>query len=166
MALQEEYGPFTEADIVRLAPTDDEREARKKDLISKREKTRLEKRKKKTAKRDKATAAAAGEGPSLSSAPSKAIAVASTSPRGDGHEGAMHVDKGKKRRRVDKGGGRETSKGGDAGGKGSSEVARAAAEAVKKNKEGSKSYASLFGKKEVSNEKLFIATAGHRYNLS
>lgn len=47
----------------------------------------------------------------------------------------------------------------------SAKLADAAAEAVKKNKEGSKVYASLFGKKDVSNEHLFIATAGHRYNL-
>lgn len=57
--------------------------------------------------------------------------------------------------------------GGASAGPNSSRVAgaAAAAKAVKKNKESSAVYASLFGTKKVSNEHLFIATAGHRYNL-
>lgn len=55
--------------------------------------------------------------------------------------------------------------GGASAGPNSSRVAGAAAKAVKKNKESSAVYASLFGTKKVSNEHLFIATAGHRYNL-
>ena len=189
---QEEYGPFTEADIIRLAPTDDEREARKKALISKREKVRLAKKAKKSARRDKASTASAERETSSSPSLSKYGAVSSLTDAGDGKtvsgipgqcigksvripgSEASKSTSSRKRRKINKealartGAGGGTSEGhiGASTGQGSSGVARAAAEVVKKNKEQSKSYASLFGKKDVSNETLFIATAGHRYNLN
>lgn len=176
---QEEYGPFTEDDIVPLAPTDEERETLKRQLIAKRERAHLAKKaSKKSARREKAAAAAAA---SASSFPSPAAGAAPDRIKptngvagGEAAADGLHMEgkgggdagerkKSKKRRRAE----REAAAaaGGASAGPDSSRVAGAAAEVVKKSKESSKVYASLFGKKDVSNENLFIATAGHRYNL-
>ncbi|CAM9868016.1 unnamed protein product [Laminaria digitata] len=188
--LQAEYGPFAESDIVRLAPTDEERETMTRQLIAKREQARLKKKSsKKSARREKAATAAAAAAATTSSSsssssrksantlPSAAVAgkgggvepsAAGAGGGAEGDEDAAGERKRKKRkRRAEKeaAAAAVAAQGGASAGPNSSRVAGAAAEAVKKNKEGSKVYASLFGKKGVSNEHLFIATAGHRYNL-
>lgn len=55
--------------------------------------------------------------------------------------------------------------GGASAGPDAAKAASAAAQAVQQHKEKDAVYASLFGTKNVTNEHLFIATAGHRYNL-
>lgn len=153
-------------------------------LIAKREQARLAKKSsKKSARREKAATAAAAA--TASSSSSSNLAKAGTglderkarSPvagegegaeRAQGEEDAAGERKRKKRkRRAEKeaAAAAVAAQGGASAGPNSSRVAGAAAEAVKKNKEGSKVYASLFGKKGVTNEHLFIATAAHRYNL-
>ncbi|CAM9132374.1 unnamed protein product [Scytosiphon promiscuus] len=185
--LQEEYGPFTEDDVVRLAPTDEEREVMKRQLIARREQARLAKKSsKKSARREKdkaaatvrVTAAGAGASASPSSPQStkrSAIGVAAAddaatpiTTKGEGEESRGERKKNKRRRRAaekDAALAAAIAANGASAGPDSARLAGAAAEAVKKNKEDSKVYASLFGKKDVSNEHLFIATAGHRYNL-
>ncbi|CBJ28952.1 conserved unknown protein [Ectocarpus siliculosus] len=177
--LQEEYGPFTEDDIVGLAPTDEERETRTRQLITKREKARLAKKSsKKSARREKTAASAkAGATKSSSSPPSAGAGVigeqpskpsASTGDEAQEDAAGGESKKGKKRRRAlekEAASAAAVAANGASAGPNSARLAGAAAEAVKKNKEASKVYASLFGKKDVSNEHLFIATAGHRYNL-
>ncbi|CAM9112238.1 unnamed protein product, partial [Hapterophycus canaliculatus] len=186
--LQEEYGPFTEDDVVRLAPTDEEREVVKRQLISKREQARLAKKaSKKSARRGKeqaaptvavtALGAGAATSPSSSSPKNSATAggiidadndVKSSAKKGDGDASSGERKKNKRRRRAaekDAAVAAAIAAKGASAGPNSARLAGAAAEAVKKNKEESKVYASLFGKKDVSNEHLFIATAGHRYNL-
>eukprot|EP00904_Undaria_pinnatifida_P011047 jgi/Undpi1/7072/HiC_scaffold_22.g09546.m1 len=176
--LQAEYGPFTESDIVHLAPTDEEREIMTRQLIAKREQERVAKKSsKKNARREKAAASvsAAAAAATSSSSPGKSgtkLDARKPSAVGDEGEGGAEDAAGerkrkKRKRRAEKeaAAAAVAAQGGASAGPNSSRVAGAAAEAVKKNKEGSKVYASLFGKKGVSNEHLFIATAGHRYNL-
>ncbi|CAN0218283.1 unnamed protein product, partial [Ectocarpus sp. 13 AM-2016] len=109
--LQEEYGPFTEDDIVGLAPTDEERETRTRQLIAKREKARLAKKSsKKSARREKAAASAkAGATKPSSSPPSAGASMVggqpskpSASTGDDAQEDAAGGEskKGKKRRRA------------------------------------------------------------------
>lgn len=170
MYSQEEYGPFKEDDVVRLAPTDEERETLIRQLIAKREQARLRKRKcKRSDRRTKDAAAVAA-----SSHTSPGDTLNPDTPRcekEDTHRREVDADRerknGKKRKRKEKAGAAAAAAaaGGASAGPDSSKVADAAAAAVQKNKEGSKVYASLFGTKNVSNEHLFIATAGHRYNL-
>lgn len=181
VAIQEEYGPFTEDDIVRLAPTDEEREVLTRQLIAKREEARLAKKasksSKKSARREKFAVASAAT-PSSSSPPkpstsggvaddrkpNAAAAVAGEDVAGE----EKKISKRRKRERAaekDLAAAAAAAANGASAGPNSARLADAAAEAVKKTKEESKVYASLFGKKNVSNEHLFIATAGHRYNL-
>eukprot|EP00752_Nemacystus_decipiens_P013813 g12263.t1 len=184
--LQEEYGPFTEDDIVRLAPTDEEREVMTRQLIATREEAKkakmAKKASKKSARREKSAASAATASPG--NYPSGD--VADDGGDGDDRPGKPRAEEVTARAEEDgKGGQKKKTKrrkmqraaekdaavaaaaaaNGASAGPTSTKLANAAAEAVKKNKEDSKVYASLFGKKDVSNEHLFIATAGHRYNL-
>lgn len=190
---QEEYGPFTEEDVIPLAPTDEEREVAKRALLAKRERARAaksaKKALKKSARREKSVAAAAAAATSASTSSSSSGALHASgsahpslgdeaneghAERGKGkregevQESAEHAariehKKNKRRKRAERGAAAVT--GGASAGPDSARLAGAAAEAVQKNKESSAVYASLFGKKDVSNEHLFIATAGHRYNL-
>lgn len=170
--MQEEYGPFSGNDIIHLAPTDEEREGLRKELLAKRELARqakhAKKLSKKNARRDRASTTTA----SSSSTPANRTSDKKTNGdhvKGDGDESG-HVSgeqrKGKRRKR-DRGESATSGAGGalSVAGADSSRVAGAAAQAVEANKQSSAVYASLFGKKNVSNEHLFIATAGHRYNL-
>lgn len=167
--VQGEYGPFSESDVIHLAPTDEEREGRRKELIKRRDLARQAKKDAKRMSKKKAR----GEEPSGGeTGTAKNEAKGAHKEDGDGVEAAKgggDHKTGKRRRRSEK----EACRGGDAGPRGSSGatapqssgVAGAAAQAVEDAKQSSAVYASLFGKKEVSNEHLFIATAGHRYNL-
>ncbi|CAN0426355.1 unnamed protein product [Pylaiella littoralis] len=195
--LQEEYGPFTEDDIVGLAPTDEEREVLTRKLIAKREQARLAKKSsKKSAKREKAAGAAAAAGSTRATSSSSSSLSSKKGAASSGGAGADDYDvdgkpgapaggdareddavaaaaggerkRSKRRRRAaekDAAKAAAAAANGASAGPDSARLASAAAAAVEKNKEGSKVYASLFGKKDVSNEHLFIATAGHRYNL-
>lgn len=180
--------------MIPLAPTDEEREDLKKQLIKKRELARLakeaKKSSKKSARREKAATTAAAK-----SASSHSAGAASTSAAGGPHaslhgkpsavgdetnekigrSGAGEEQetaddrnerrKNKKRRRAEREAAAAAATGHTSAGPDSARVAGAAAQAVEKHKQNDAVYASLFGKKDVSNEHLFIATAGHRYNL-
>lgn len=184
---QEEYGPFTEDDIVRLAPADEEREVLTRQLIAKREEERLAKKaskaSKKSARREKEKSASSASAAMTSSSsnpkpsgrvdddgrkPGAAAAPAEEDGAGSCGGGGGEKKRSKRRKRAaekDAAVAAAVAANGASAGPTSAKLADAAAEAVKKNKEDSKVYASLFGKKGVSNEHLFIATAGHRYNL-
>lgn len=171
---QEEYGPFGESDIIHLAPTDEEREERRKALVASREAARKAKAARKLAKKS----ARRDQSSTIADASSNAAQEGSRGPDmkassdgmggGDGkgkatEEVGSERKKGKRRRREESG--EAVAATPVPSGPESSRVAGAAAQAVEKSKQNSAVYASLFGKKKVSNEHLFIATAGHRYNL-
>lgn len=186
-SLQEEYGPFTAEDVIPLAPTDEEREAATRALLAKRELARAaksaKKASKKSARREKSATAAAISSSSSSRRPASGDANVSLvqdkgeseqGGKGDGemqgaaeHAARSEHKRNKKRRKAerDAAAAAAVERGGASAGPESAKLAGAAAQAVQKNKESSAVYASLFGKKNVSNEHLFIATAGHRYNL-